>query len=133
MVERKKNYIVYLKESEQIVDFLNYTGAHGMLLNYENVRIMKEMRNRANRIVNCDNANIDKTMMAAEKQIAAIQQIEKAKGLDFLPPKLRQVALLRLEEPDMSLKELGEQLDPPLGKSGVNHRLAKIEEIAGKL
>lgn len=133
MVERKKNYIVYLKESEQIVDFLNYTGAHGMLLDYENVRIMKEMRNRANRIVNCDNANIDKTMMAAEKQIAAIQQIQKAKGLDFLPPKLRQVALLRLEEPDMSLKELGEQLDPPLGKSGVNHRLAKIEEIAGKL
>lgn len=133
IVERKKNFIVYLKESEQIIDFLNMTGAHSMLLGFENVRIMKDMRNRANRIVNCDNANIEKTMMAAEKQIVAIKRIQKEKGMDWLPPKLREVALLRIEEPDLSLKELGEQLSPPLGKSGVNHRLAKIEELANRL
>lgn len=133
MVERKKHYIVYVKESERIVDFLNYTGAHGILLEYENVRILKEMRNRANRMVNCDNANLDKTMDAAQKQIQAIEKIRDTKGLDFLPPKLYEIALLRLAEPDSSLKELGEQMDPPLGKSGVNHRLARIEEIARRL
>lgn len=133
IVERKKNYIVYLKESEQIVDFLNMTGAHSMLLEFENVRIVKDMRNRANRIVNCDQANIEKTTIAAEKQIAAIRKIQEQKGIDWLPPKLREIALLRLEEPDISLKELGEKLEPPLGKSGVNHRLAKIEELAQRL
>lgn len=133
IVERKKNYIVYLKGSEQIVDFLNMTGAHRMLLEFENVRIVKDMRNRANRIFNCDNANIDKTTTAAGKQIAAIRKVQEQKGIDWLPPKLREIALLRLEEPDISLKELGERMDPPLGKSGVNHRLAKIESLAQKL
>ena len=115
------------------MDFLNITGAHRMLLEVENVRIVKDMRNRANRISNCDNANIDKTAAAAEKQIAAIRKIQEQKGIDWLPEKLREIAVLRLEEPGVSLKELGERMDPPLGKSGVNHRLAKIEELAQKL
>lgn len=132
-VERKKHYVVYLKESEQIVDFLNMTGAHRMLLEFENVRIVKDMRNRTNRISNCDYANIEKTTAAAEKQIAAIRRIQERKGIDWLPPKLREIAVLRLEEPGVSLKELGERMEPPLGKSGVNHRLAKIEELAQKL
>ena len=133
VIERKKSFVVYLKESEQIVDFLNVAGAHGSLLLMENVRIMKEMRNQANRIVNCDNANLDKTILAAEKQIEAIEKINREKGLAFLPPKLREIAELRLEQKDLSLKELGEQLQPPLGKSGVGHRLARIQEIAERL
>nr|WP_315025092.1 DNA-binding protein WhiA [uncultured Aminipila sp.] len=132
-VKRKKSYVVYVKESEQIVDILNILKAHGQLLKFEDTRIMKEMRNKTNRINNCDSANLDKTLNASEKQVEAIRKIEEIKGLDFLNDKLKEVALLRLDNPDATLQELADMMEPPLKKSGMNHRLKKIEEIAGKL
>lgn len=130
---RKKYYIVYLKESEQITDFLNILGAHTQLLDFENIRIVKEMRNKTNRIVNCESANLDKTVNAAAKQIADIELIRDTRGLSILSEKLFSVAQLRLENPEASLSELAELMQPPLKKSGINHRLKKIEELADKL
>lgn len=130
IVERKKYQVVYLKEGAQIVDMLNIMEAHVALMNLENVRILKEMRNSVNRKVNCETANISKTVNAAVKQLEDIQYIRDNAGLDSLPDNLRAVALLRLENPDAPLKELGTFLNPPVGKSGVNHRLRKISEIA---
>lgn len=127
---RKNSVIVYLKESEQIVTFLNVIEAHTALLNFESVRIQKEMRNQVNRLVNCETANLNKIIDAAFRQKENIELIEKTLGLDKLPPGLKQVAELRLEHPDISLKELGEMTDPPLGKSGINHRMRKLERIA---
>lgn len=131
--KRKSHFVVYLKEGENIVDFLNIIGAHSSLLDLENVRIMKEMRNNVNRIVNCETANLDKTVDAAIKQVENITIIKNRIGLDKLPKPLLEVATLRIEYPDANLKELGELLSPPLGKSGVNHRLRKIEEMAERL
>lgn len=105
-------------------------GAANQLFAYENVRITKEIRNRANRINNCDQANIDKAVAAAERHIANIKKIDEHIGLENIPEKLRVVAKLRMERPDVSLVELGELLDPPMKKSGVNKRLMKIAEIA---
>lgn len=130
IVERKKYQVVYLKEGAQIVDMLNIMEAHVALMNLENVRILKEMRNSVNRKVNCETANISKTVNAAVKQLEDIEYIRDKAGLDSLPDNLRAVALLRLENPDAPLKELGTLLNPPVGKSGVNHRLRKISEIA---
>jgi DNA-binding protein WhiA len=127
---RKNWFVVYIKESEQIVSFLNIIGAHHALLDFENVRIIKGMRNRVNRLVNCDTANLKKAVNASLKQIENIKLIDGSIGLEKLPARLREVAYLRIENPDISLKELGEMLTPPVGKSGVNHRLRKIEEIA---
>ena len=132
-IERKKHFVVYVKESEQIVDILNILQAHGQLLKFEDTRIIKETRNRTNRILNCDSANLDKTLNAAEKQLAAIHKIEEKKGLDFLNPKLRAVAELRIENPEATLQELADMMDPPMKKSGINHRIKKIEEIADTL
>lgn len=132
-IKRKKYYVVYLKDGSMIVDILNVMGAHISLMNMENVRILKDMRNSVNRRVNCETANINKTVNAAVKQIEDIKYIEKTKGLKFLPDNLRKIAELRLEEPETPLKELGEKLTPPIGKSGVNHRLRKISEIANEL
>lgn len=131
--QRKKNHIVYIKESEKIVDFLNVIGAHQTLLEYENVRILKQMRNDVNRVVNCETANLNKTLDAAYEQVTKIKAIRDSVGLEVLPLKLQEVARVRLENSDVSLKELGELLDPPIGKSGVNHRLKKIIEFADKL
>lgn len=130
---RKNGYIIYLKESEQIVTFLNVIGAHAALLDFENTRIQKEMRNQVNRLVNCETANLNKTINASLRQIENIQLINRVIGLDKLPPPLKQVAELRLENPDISLKELGEMAEPKLGKSGINHRMRKLEEIASKM
>ena len=130
---RKQSYLVYLKESDQIADFLALMGAHAGLLSFENSRVLKGMKNQVNRLVNCETANLDKTVNAAVKQTDQIRQIEKAIGLDALGPILAQVARLRLENPEANLKELGEIMTPPLGKSGVNHRMRKIAEIAEKL
>ncbi len=130
IVIRKNHYVVYLKEGEQIVQILNVMGAHKALMELENVRILKEMRNSVNRQVNCETANINKTVNAAVKQIEDIKLIEEKKGLDSLPENLRKMAEVRLENPEATLKELGEVFDPPMGKSGVNHRLRKISEIA---
>ncbi|MBM7561975.1 DNA-binding protein WhiA [Fusibacter tunisiensis] len=129
---RKKNYIVYLKESEKIVDFLNVIGAHKTLLDYENVRIIKQMRNNVNRVVNCETANLSKTIDAAYEQIAAIRILDDHIGLEALPERLREIARIRVDNPEASLKELGELVSPPIGKSGVNHRLKKILEMAEK-
>lgn len=130
IIQRKNNHVIYIKEAEQIVDFLNIVQAHKALLKYEDVRVLKSVRNDINRLVNCETANLDKTVDAAVKQIESIKLIQQTRGLDSLPDHLRQIALLRLENPDASLKELGEMADPPVGKSGVNHRLKKIKEIA---
>ena len=133
IVQRKRTYVVYLKEGSQIVDILNVMEAHVALMNLENVRILKEMRNSVNRKVNCETANISKTVNAAVKQLEDITYIKETMGLDSLPDNLKEMALLRLEYPEAPLKELGTYLDPPVGKSGVNHRLRKISEIADGL
>ena len=130
---RKKNYAVYVKEAEQIIDILAIMGAHSQIFAFEDVRITKEIRNKANRINNCDNANIDKALQAAEKQLGWIHKIQNTKGLRFLPDKLYDVAILRLDNPEATLQELADMMDPPMKKSGINNRFRKIEEIAGKL
>lgn len=130
IVVRKKMYVVYLKEGAQLVDMLNIMEAHVSLMELENVRILKEMRNAVNRKVNCETANINKTVSAAVKQVEDIRYIQQTIGLDKLSDGLKEMAILRLEHPDATLKELGELSDPPVGKSGVNHRLRKIGEIA---
>lgn len=133
IIERKKTYVVYLKEGAQIVDVLNVMEAHVALLEFENIRIMKEMRNSVNRKVNCETANINKTVSAAVRQMEDIKYIRDTVGFDRLPEGLKDVALTRLAYPDASLKELGGLLETPVGKSGVNHRLRKLSEIAVKL
>lgn len=133
VIIRKNHYVLYLKEGEQIVDVLNIMSAHRALLEFENLRIVKEMRNNVNRVVNCETANINKVVSAALMQIDAIRTIEAKRGLDSLPPALKQIARLRLEYPEASLKELGEYLTPKIGKSGVNHRLKRICEISAQL
>ena len=133
LTERKHSFVVYIKDGSMIVDLLNVMGAHVSLMDMENVRILKDVRNRVNRKVNCETANLNKTVNAAVKQIDDIKFIESKKGLKYLPDNLRVIAEIRLEEPELSLVDLGKMLDPPLGKSGVNHRLRKISEIAGEL
>jgi len=130
IIRRKGNFILYLKEGENIVDFLNITGAHRALLELENIRILKEMRNNVNRLVNCETANLGKTVNASVRQVENIKYLQSTIGFDCLPEGLKEVAELRLKYVDASLKELGEMLSPPLGKSGVNHRLRKLDKIA---
>ena len=125
--------MVYLKEGAGIVDLLNVMGAHLSLMLLENLRIEKEVRNSVNRQVNCEAANITKTVNAAGKQIEDILLLQKNYGLSNLPDNLRQMAEARLEHPESSLQELGGYLNPPVGKSGVNHRLRKLSEIAEKI
>lgn len=133
IVRRKKSHVVYLKEGAQIVDVLNVMEAHVALMELENVRILKEMRNTVNRKVNCETANINKTVSAAVKQMEDIIYIRDAVGFDHLPEGLKDVALTRLTYPDATLKELGDYMENPVGKSGVNHRLRKLSEMADKL
>lgn len=133
IIKRKGNHIVYLKEGENIVDFLNIIGAHCALLELENVRILKEMRNNVNRIVNCETANLQKTVDASVRQVENIKYIKENHGFNKLPKSLREIAEIRLLYSDANLKELGEMLNPPLGKSGVNHRLRKLDSIAEKI
>ena len=133
IVERKNHYVAYVKEGSQIVYMLNVMEAYVSLMNLENVRILKEMRNTVNRKVNCETANINKTVSAAVKQIEDIRKIQSRMEFDELPESLREMAELRLQYPDATLKELGKYLDPPVGKSGVNHRLRKLSAIAEDL
>jgi DNA-binding protein WhiA len=130
---RKKNYVVYVKEGSQIVDLLNVMEAHVSLMNLENVRILKEMRNSINRQVNCEAANISKTVTASSKQIKDIVYIRDRVGFGDLAEGLEETARLRLQYPEASLKELGTMLLPPIGKSGVNHRLRKLSMYADHL
>lgn len=133
IIVRKNHYVVYIKEGEQIVDMLNIMSAHKALLEFENLRVVKDLRNNLNRIVNCETANINKVVSAGVRQVEAIEYIRKTVGLGYLSESLQEMARVRLEYPDLSLKELGEKLDPAVGKSGVNHRLKKICLIAKNL
>ena len=130
---RKHLYVVYIKESEHIVEFIGIIGAHRALLEFENVRVLKDVRNQVNRLVNCETANLDKIIDASVRQMENIQLIINTVGLQFLPPNLREMAELRLNYADASLKELGEKLSPKVGKSGVNHRMRKIDELAERI
>ncbi|MFC4768360.1 DNA-binding protein WhiA [Effusibacillus consociatus] len=133
LIERKKVFVVYLKEGDKIIEFLNIIGAHQALLHFEDVRILKGMRNQVNRLVNCETANLNKTIHAAVRQIENIRLVEQIVGLENLPPHLKEVAELRLKYPEINLKELGSMLTGNVSKSGVNHRLRKLEEMADKL
>ena len=133
IVRRKKYYVLYIKEGSGIVDLLNIMEAPISLMNLENLRILKEMRNSINRKVNCEVANITKTVNAATKQVEDITYIRDHYGFNKLQEGLREMAEVRLEHPDATLLELGKFLDPPVGKSGVNHRLRKLSELADKL
>lgn len=133
IVERKGHYVVYLKEGSQIADMLRIMEAPLALMEFENVRIVKEMRNSINRQVNCEAANLGKTISAAVKQVEDIKFICSKVGLENIPEGLAETAKKRLEYPEATLKELGEFMDPPLGKSGVNHRLKKLSELAEDL
>lgn len=130
---RKNSFVVYIKDSEAIAQLLGLIGAGGSMMAFYNIKIERELRNTVNRQVNCDSANLDKITAAAGRQIAAIQKIQQTTGFDNLPPVLGEIAVLRLENPEMSLKELGALLDPPIGKSGVNHRLERICLLADSL
>jgi DNA-binding protein WhiA len=133
-IERKKGYVMYLKEGEKITEFLSVIGAHQALLYFEDVRIVKDMRNSVNRLVNCETANMNKSVSAAMKQVENIRLIDRELGLDQLPERLREVAEMRIKHSELNLTELGEMLPSgKVSKSGVNHRLRKINEIALKL
>lgn len=133
MSYRKENIVVYLKESEQISDFLALIGAYEAVMALENTRIQKNVRNQVNRLVNCETANMNKSINAAQRQIQSITLIAEKMGLEQLPESLRQAAEVRLNHPEESLKELGQLLDPPVGKSGMNHRMRRLEELAEQL
>jgi cell division protein WhiA len=133
-LERKKGFITYLKEAEKITEFLNIIGAHNALLKFEDIRIVRDMRNSVNRLVNCETANLNKTIGASLRQVENIRFIQDTVGLHILPEKLREIAELRIAYQDVTLKELGEMVSGGnISKSGINHRLRKIDEIADKL
>lgn len=123
-----------MKEAEKITEFLNIIGAHGALLRFEDIRIVRDMRNSVNRLVNCETANLNKTIGAALRQVENIRFIDRTVGLQILPDKLREIAELRVAYQDVTLKELGEMVSSGnISKSGINHRLRKIDEIADAL
>ena len=130
---RKNWYVVYIKESEHIVDFIGFIGAHHALLEFENVRVLKNVRNQVNRLVNCETANLDKIVDAAVRQLQNIQLIDDTVGMQALPDTLREIAELRQQYTEASLKELGEMMLPRIGKSGVNHRMRKLDELAERI
>lgn len=133
-LERKKGYISYLKEAEKISEFLSIIGGYQALLKFEDVRIVRDMRNSVNRLVNCETANLNKTISAAMRQVENIKLIDQEIGIDELPERLKEIARLRVLHQDISLKELGEMVSTGvISKSGVNHRLRKLDEIADKL
>ncbi|WP_090396384.1 DNA-binding protein WhiA [Natribacillus halophilus] len=134
VLERRKGFIVYIKESEKITEFLNIIGAHQALLYFEDVRIMKDMRNSVNRLVNCETANLNKTVGAALRQVENIELVDEEIGLDKLPAKVQEMARLRVQHQEVTLKELGEMVEgEKVSKSGVNHRLRKIDELAEQI
>ncbi len=133
-LERRNGYITYLKGAEKIADFLTLIGATNSMLKFEDVRIVRDMRNSVNRLVNCETANMNKTIDAASKQIENIHFIEATVGLQSLPEKLQEIAELRIQNPEISLKELGEMIPSgAISKSGINHRIRKINDFADNL
>lgn len=133
MIIQPDSWLVYIKESQHIADFLLHTGAHKSLLDFESLRVEKELRNNVNRVVNCDSANMQRIANTGTRQTALIRLIHQTAGLQSLPEDLYLTASLRLQHPDLSLKDLGELMEPPLGKSGVYHRLKKIEKISAEI
>lgn len=132
VIERQNHFVIYCKESEQIVDLLNVMSAYKSLLEFENLRVVKEVRNNVNRRVNCETANINKVVNSAVRQLEDINIVDSSLGIENLPDNLREVAIARRQYPEASLKELGELMIPCVGKSGVNHRLKKIQQLANK-
>ena len=133
VIERRTYFVVYLKEGDDIVQFLNVTGAHSTLLEFENSRVIKSIRNDVNRLVNAEQANLEKTVEASVLQMDSIRKIAEKVGLSRLSPPLAEAARLRMENPDATLAELGRMMDPPISKSGMNHRMRRIATIASKL
>ena len=133
IIKKEKDYMLYLKDGEEISEFLALVGANKSVIKFEEVRVIKETRNDINRLVNCETANLNKTINASVKQIEDINKIKKAGKFNELPETLKEIAEVRINNPEMSLIELGKLLDKPIGKSGVNHRLRKIEKIAEEL
>ena len=133
ILESKGKVILYIKEGEEISKFLALIGANKAVMNFEDIRVTRDMKNNVNRLVNCETANLNKTINASLNQVNDIKLIQNLKKFEELPEELRVMASLRLEYPEATLKELGEYLEPPLGKSGVNHRIKKIHEIAEEL
>ena len=133
MTDRKNDYIVYLKDGDTIISFLNVIGAHQALMDFESVRVIKDMRNQVNRLVNCETANLQKTVNAALRQVESIQLIARTTGLHNLPAPLREAAEVRLAHPEATLSELVEALDGRISKSGMNHRLRKLEQLAADM
>lgn len=130
IISKKKGYSIYLKDGEEISKFLALLGAHKSVIKFEEIRVQREMNNKINRIVNCETANLNKTINASIEQIEAIRKLKKSKKFSQLEDSLKEIANLRVENPNLSLVELGKKLKEPLGKSGVNYRLKKIMEIA---
>ncbi len=133
VIEKKYKFATYVKEADSIALFLNIIGAHKALFKFEDAKVVHEMNNQINRMVNCETANLSKIVNTAVRQIEAIKKIESEIGFSNLPDGLKEIAELRLKNPEISLMELGKLLNPPLGKSGVNHRLKKLEDIANGL
>jgi hypothetical protein len=131
IVPRKQQQVVYIKDSDHIALFLSTIGSIQGRLSFENSRVFKDMRNRINRLVNCETANVNKTVDAAQRQVAAIRRLAATRGIESLSPGLRQVARLRMEFPEATLEELGQAANPPLSKSAINYRLRRLEELAG--
>ncbi len=133
IIKYKDKYMLYIKEADQVSSFLACIGANKAVLKLEDIRVFKEMKNNVNRIVNCETANLTKTVDAAVSQIEDIKFLQKMNKFEELQPEVREVAILRLEHPESSLKELGEMLSEPIGKSGINHRLKKIQILAEEI
>lgn len=133
VIMRKEKYIIYIKDSEQISDFLSLIGAYNSVLNYENIRVIKEMRNNVNRIVNCETANLNKTVKSSYDQVEDIKLIEKEMGIENLDEDLKVIAKIRLENRSMSLNDIANSLEPKISKSTVNYRFKKLRRIANKL
>ena len=129
-IKKGKGYMIYIKDGEEISNFLALIGAMSSVLKFEEVRVERELKNNINRAVNCETANLNKTIDAAINQIEAIEKIKKTKKFESMPDNLKEIAILRVNNPHASLIELGQMLEKPIGKSGVNHRLKKILEIA---
>lgn len=132
-LERKNGYSIYIKDSDAISNFLAVIGANSSVVRYEEIRVLKDKRNNINRLVNCETANLNKTIEASLIQIQAINKIKNAGKFEELPEGLKEIALLRLENEDLSLSELGKMLNKPIGRSGVNHRMEKIIQIANEI
>jgi len=133
ITKKGQGYIVYLKDGEDIVSFLALIGASKAVIKFEEIRVLKEARNNINRIVNCETANITKTMNASNNQIDDIKYLKKRKKFNSLPEELKEIANLRIREPDLSYEELGKILKKPISKSGVSHRLKRINEMVKEL